>query len=33
MEAEKHFFSSNEKHNFAKSKVISNCKNDKPRKN
>ena len=30
MVAEKIFFSSNEKQNFAKSKVISKSKNDKP---
>ena len=28
--AEKNNFSSNAEHNFAKSKVISKCKNDKP---
>ena len=30
MEAEKNSFSSNAWHNFAKGKVISKCKNDKP---
>ena len=28
--AEKNLFSSNAKHNFAKGKAISTCKNDKP---
>ena len=30
MVAEKNNFSSNTQHNFAKGKVISKCKNDKP---
>ena len=30
MVADKNYFSSNAYHNFAKSKVISKCKNDKP---
>ena len=30
MVAEKNNFSSNAYHNFAKGKVISKCKNDKP---
>ena len=33
MMAEKNNFSSNGEHNFAKSKVISKCKIDKPWKN
>ena len=33
MVAEKNIFSSNAWHNFAKGKVISKCKNDKPWKN
>ena len=33
MAAEKNNFSSNAKHNFAKDKVISKCKNDEPWKN
>ena len=30
MVGEKNYFSSNAWHNFAKGKVISECKNDKP---
>ena len=30
MVEEKNYFSSNAWHNFAKGKVISECKNDKP---
>ena len=30
---QKNFFSSNAEHNFAKGKVTSQCKNDKPWKN
>ena len=30
MVADKNNFSSNAQHNFAKGKVISKCKNDKP---
>ena len=33
MVAEKKLFSSHAEHNFAKSKVIFTCKNDKPGKN
>ena len=33
MVTEKIFFSSNAQHNFAKGKVVSKCKNDKPWKN
>ena len=33
MVTEKNSFSSNAQHNFAKVKVISKCKNDKPWKN
>ena len=33
MVAEKNDFSSNAQHNFAKSKVISKCKYDKPWRN
>ena len=33
MVTEKNNFSSNAQHNFAKGKVISECKNGKPREN